>query len=244
MDQNHFDVTKATFDFIDRQRDFESLREVTDAYRGLVEPLGYHSFVAAQIIGPEAGNGPALRFGEWNPVWSSFYLANEYHRHDAAVQHAFKWRQPFTWDEVLARGVSKEAQQVFDTGREFGFAKGLVSPIHGAQGDLTTVVHMAEEAELPDRAKAAVHLGSIYFCEISQRLMARKDAPGRRTLSPRQAEILTLIARGMTRDDIGHKLKISAATVTQHVEEAKHRLERPTTMQAVVCALMSGEIRP
>lgn len=244
MDQHHFDVTKATFDFIDRQKEFQSLSEVTHAYRGIVEPLGYHSFVAAQIIGPDAGNGPALRFGAWNEVWSSLYMANEYHRHDAAVQHAFKWRQPFTWDEVLERGISEEARQVFDTGRDFGFIKGLVSPIHGGQGDLTTVVHMAEEAELPDRAKAAVHLGSIYFCEISQRILADRKQPQHRGLSPRQAEILTLIARGMTRDDIAHRLKISSATVNQHVEEAKHRLGRPTTMQAVVCALMSGDIRP
>lgn len=62
-------------------------------------------------------------------------------------------------------------------------------------------------------------------------------------LSNRESEILTLLADGLTGEEIAQRLVLSPETVRTHVRNAMTKLEAPTRTGAVVKALDLGEIR-
>jgi DNA-binding NarL/FixJ family response regulator len=64
-----------------------------------------------------------------------------------------------------------------------------------------------------------------------------------RELSGRETEILTLLARGLTGEEIAKRLVLSPETVRTHVRNAMGKLEARTRTEAVVKALQRGEIQ-
>lgn len=64
-----------------------------------------------------------------------------------------------------------------------------------------------------------------------------------KALSGREAEILVLLAGGLTGEDIAQRLVLSPETVRTHVRNAMGKLEARTRTEAVVKALQRGEIQ-
>jgi len=68
-------------------------------------------------------------------------------------------------------------------------------------------------------------------------------SPRRRTgLTAREVEVLTLLARGYTGEEIARQLQVSAETVRAHVRNSVTKLHARTRLHAVVLALQRGEI--
>lgn len=65
-----------------------------------------------------------------------------------------------------------------------------------------------------------------------------------KALSEREAEILAMLARGMTGEEIAQRLVLSPETVRTHVRNAMGKLEARTRTEAVVKALEREEINP
>jgi DNA-binding CsgD family transcriptional regulator len=62
-------------------------------------------------------------------------------------------------------------------------------------------------------------------------------------LTAREAEVLTLVAEGLSSAKISERLGISKATVRTHVEHARGRLGASTRAEAVMRALETGQLR-
>ena len=62
-------------------------------------------------------------------------------------------------------------------------------------------------------------------------------------LSGREAEVLALLARGLTGEEIDQRLVLSPETIRTHVRNAMGKLEARTRTEAVVKALERGEIQ-
>ena len=69
-------------------------------------------------------------------------------------------------------------------------------------------------------------------------------AAGLRTLTDREREILALVARGFTNDDIGSELFISPATVKTHLARIMAKLDAHDRAQLVVRAYEGGLVKP
>jgi DNA-binding NarL/FixJ family response regulator len=67
---------------------------------------------------------------------------------------------------------------------------------------------------------------------------------GTKALSEREAEILAMLARGLTGEEIAQRLVLSPETVRTHVRNAMGKLEARTRTEAVVKALEREEIQP
>jgi len=67
---------------------------------------------------------------------------------------------------------------------------------------------------------------------------------GVKALSEREAEILAMLARGLTGEEIAQRLVLSPETVRTHVRNAMGKLEARTRTEAVVKALDREEINP
>ena len=61
-------------------------------------------------------------------------------------------------------------------------------------------------------------------------------------LTAREVEVLTLLARGYTGEEIARRLEVSAETVRAHVRNSVTKLHARTRLHAVVLALQRGEI--
>jgi DNA-binding NarL/FixJ family response regulator len=63
-------------------------------------------------------------------------------------------------------------------------------------------------------------------------------------LTPRELEVLRLVARGMSNSDIAHELVVGDATVKTHVARIFSKLQLHDRAQAVVLAYESGLVQP
>lgn len=91
----------------------------------------------------------------------------------------------------------------------------------------------------------AAAIGSTYLDpQIAHLVLGRITAPeeGEVALSPRELEVLRLIAEGLSNREIGERLGISVATVKTHVQEILARLSASDRTQAAVKALRQGLI--
>jgi DNA-binding CsgD family transcriptional regulator len=75
----------------------------------------------------------------------------------------------------------------------------------------------------------------LFVMEAAERL---------RGLTAREREVLTLLARGYSGEEVARELGVSAETVRAHVRNSVTKLRARTRLHAVVLALQRGEIIP
>ena len=97
-------------------------------------------------------------------------------------------------------------------------------------------------AEDLTRAVDAVISGRRYLDPAVAAELHEDDA-GRSQLTPRQVEILGLLADGTPNDEIAARLFLSPDTVRVHVKRAMANLGASTRTQAVAAAMRRGVIR-
>lgn len=102
------------------------------------------------------------------------------------------------------------------------------------------IVKRAVESELLNAIRA-VHRGEMYVHPFVMRALlnpaVREPAPEKKRsgtpLTPREVEVLKLIARGYTNRQIGESLKLSVRTVESHRANLMGKLELQTRVQLV-----------
>lgn len=103
------------------------------------------------------------------------------------------------------------------------------------------------------RAIRVVHAGeALIDPSITRRLVETYAASRRKTrfdgtlvaaLTEREREILALVGKGMSNDEIAQELVISPATVRTHVGRVMTKLDAHDRAQLVVAAYESGLVR-
>jgi DNA-binding CsgD family transcriptional regulator len=68
----------------------------------------------------------------------------------------------------------------------------------------------------------------------------RVDVPP--VLSPREREVLDLLASGLTGEEVASRLSLSPETIRTHIRNAMGKLDAHTRVHAVAIALRHGEI--
>jgi len=81
---------------------------------------------------------------------------------------------------------------------------------------------------------------------VAQRVLVGRPSPAAEadTLSPREREVLELMAQGLTNRQIGQRLWISEPTVKTHVSHILSKLGQPDRTQAIVHAMRCGIVDP
>ena len=109
-----------------------------------------------------------------------------------------------------------------------------------------------EAAQLVTGVRVVAEGESLLAPSITRRLIerfARQPLPSARPealeeLTPRELEILGLVARGMSNAEIAQELVLGAATVKTHVARILRKLDLRDRVQAVVLAYETGLVQP
>jgi DNA-binding NarL/FixJ family response regulator len=100
------------------------------------------------------------------------------------------------------------------------------------------VLKTADLAELLEAVEAVAGGGSY----LDPRLPPLDAAGPVSRLSPREREIMHLMAEGLTAEQIGTRLSVSVETVRTHVRNAIRKLQARNRVHAIALALERGEI--
>ncbi|MFI1971449.1 response regulator [Streptomyces cinnamoneus] len=99
----------------------------------------------------------------------------------------------------------------------------------------------------PEEVTAAVHAAArgetVLAPPVAARLLGRVRAGGRPVLSPRETEILGLLAEGLANRQISRRLFISEATVKTHLVHIYGKLGVDSRTAAIAAGLAAGLIR-
>jgi DNA-binding NarL/FixJ family response regulator len=106
----------------------------------------------------------------------------------------------------------------------------------GAQG----YVHKQAPAEEILQAIRAVYRGKQAFPRRIAERLAEHSMTGK--LSPREREVLELVAKGLTNKDVANTLHISQFTVRNHLNHINEKLEVTDRTEAIFIAIQSGII--
>jgi PAS domain S-box-containing protein len=101
-----------------------------------------------------------------------------------------------------------------------------------ADGGLVGVVGISIEIGDPE-------LGNAVRAVVDGR---GSDGRRPRTLSPREREVLAMLARGLTGEQIAARLVLSPETIRTHIRNAREKLGASTRVEAVTMALLAREI--
>ena len=215
-------------------------------FRPLMRASGFVTYAAGYVpdhlLGAaEGGFGrePFLLL-DWPAAWLELYARQGFARDDIVVAEAARTSTPFTWTEIRQR-YPGASEPIFAAASQFGWDDGFVIPIHdphGSPAERFGVISLAaphlrgftDEVRRFVVSTALVALGAA-------RVLARGSATGEPRLTRREAEALSLVARGMSNDEIAGAMQVSVRTAHFHVENAKRRLAASTRAQAVAIAL-------
>jgi DNA-binding NarL/FixJ family response regulator len=95
-------------------------------------------------------------------------------------------------------------------------------------------------AVLTDAIRAAARGETVLAPPVAARLVSRMRGPSHESLTPRELDVLRLVARGLTNADIGRTLFISEATVKTHLLHAFGKLDVADRTAAVTVAIERG----
>ena len=94
--------------------------------------------------------------------------------------------------------------------------------------------------ELCGAVRAAARGETVLAPAVAARLVTHMRAPKQSTLTPRETEVLTCVARGLTNAEVGRELLIGEATVKTHLLRAFAKLGVDDRTAAVTVALDRG----
>jgi DNA-binding NarL/FixJ family response regulator len=141
------------------------------------------------------------------------------------------------WDRaVLLVGPGDQAWSIVEVASTLSSFKGLAIIEKGGSGE-----RLREAIRLVSRGAFVCEMGSM--SAASRRLSAFVRCPSGppiETLSPREVEVLDLVASGLSNKEIGWQLSVSEGTVKAHVSHVMAKLRLTNRSQLVAYALATA----
>jgi len=157
-----------------------------------------------------------------------------------------RWR----WLAQVEPPTSDELVEAWRAAEETALAYGSVPEIAQTRVRLAGVLRAAGDAvaarEVADLAREAAH--AMRSTALAAELTAQGSAPApataadTATLTPRESEILALVAEGRSNGEIGKQLFISTKTVSVHVSNILAKLDAASRTEAAAVARRRGLI--
>ena len=238
------------YDLRDYWARLETCGDIPAVWSALVDFTERHRFSSVSYI-PfyDRDNGTKLDrhlLCEGTPqAWS-----REYHRRglqsvDPILQHAQQARTAFRWHAVGSfASLTKEQGHFMRLLREADFGDGVIFPVfaYGGQNAMLSFGYDGDKAAPSAFDRSWLQwVAQITHTRILELRNCETAAAIR--LSPRETEIMTLVARGLSNPAIAAALGVSDNTVGTHLRRIYRKLDVNARGAAVAKALLHGLLR-
>jgi DNA-binding NarL/FixJ family response regulator len=98
------------------------------------------------------------------------------------------------------------------------------------------------QAELTSALRTVADGGTYVDPRLRPALLSQRVTQKQKSLSKREREIMDLLARGMTGEQVAEHLVLSPETIKTHIRNAMNKLEANTRVHAIAIALREGFI--
>jgi DNA-binding CsgD family transcriptional regulator len=210
---------------------------VTDCFRSFVEQYHIDTFTSGEI---DLANRKRAIFHamEWPDRWRNYYFQSGLVEHDPVLAALDQETGSFTWTELRnRRALSSVGTVALNKVYAEGWTDGLVLPLHRSGSRYGLVSLVAYKHTIDRQQKADLTAAGLVFHE---RMRYHVPRDGFRVppagLTPREIDCLKLIATGFSDARAGEALGIRAATVHEHAERAKRKLDAHNRAELVALA--------
>lgn len=218
-------------------------QDTTDGVRSVLESAldryGFDRFVISGLPDESKDIRKFVLLLRWDEEWVGRYLERDYLRVDPVVRHCFTTSLPFDWaDAKYDRQTNSAARLMMDEARDFGLTDGMCVPLHLENGMQAIFSLVGDPTRLKPTERLELQMLSLYA--LGQlRFVSTFSAEGaaRRTITPREAEVLKWAASGKTAGEIAEITGTTVRTVNQHCENAQRRLGTRNRLHTVVEAM-------
>jgi len=237
-----------TKDVIDNMLNCSSGIELFCCFEGAMNSLGFDRILLALMndhprLNQKAQHGILRNYPD---EWLQHYFANNYDRIDPVRKQATQQMAPFTWQSLMqAPSLTITQKTMFNQAHEAGLYHGLGVPLYGPGGTNAGIglASSRTDTEISPEITHRIHTLSMQFYACFWQLHEQPErALNRPELSAREIEVLRWLAQGLTKIDIGDKLKISTHTVDFHTRSIMAKLGTRNIASTIFFAMRLGLI--
>jgi DNA-binding CsgD family transcriptional regulator len=220
----------------------DSTEDLTASAGRVFEDLGLPYFALARFFRTDRTPDVSVLVGTFHCGWATRYIESGYGGRSQIVSKVLQTNLPYSWGEVIARGVDDQQRRIKDEAGDFGLRDGFFTPIRWVDGSYAAVALAGPGPALDDQfVRTSAKVVSSYFAAECARLHDRSEKPAL-PLSARQRECLAWVRQGKSSGVIGEIMGVSARTVDEHLAEACRKLGVRSRVQAAVQASLAGLI--
>lgn len=180
--------------------------------------------------------------------WRERYERKLYIHYDPVVAVGRESRLPYFWDNSsFISPFRKSEQKVFHEAGAYGINAGYSIPIAGKIGELGLFsIAAPNDPTLLKALNGATHLIYVLGIQLHDHVLSlgadEQETVPEIALSARELECLKWAAEGLTTEQIGDRMAISAATVNYHFNKIVPKFEAANRHHAAIKAVRLGLI--
>lgn len=236
-------ASRAALEFLERCGTATSADEVKEMLFAGLGDLGFRHVACCSHVDPLDPPAGAVVMINYPAPWLQRFSEEGYAARDPVFLGARRSGVPFFWNDLDREGtLARDQKRILREAAEFGLKDGLTFPIH-MPGALPASCSLAPGPDGFDPLDMpGVFMMAIYAHETARAHLGQPRRGPLAVLSARERECLQLAARGKSDWTIAAILGIRERTVHNTIERAKRRLGVATRVQAVVRAVVDGQI--
>ncbi|MGZ8231601.1 MAG: LuxR family transcriptional regulator [Burkholderiales bacterium] len=236
----------------------EAGKDLSPAIARIVSSLGFESFMYGLSTTVRPGKDSQVFFYATLPrEWWLLYERKNYVEIDPRIAVAQDQCGPAPWDRSIALNITPakhhaRLEEFLLDASAFGIRSGVSWGVRnpGNHGVIVALNCPAEVFGRAHRDRLARNIGSVlafgtYFHEFFIRNFVDRGMPSRlrgAALTEREIQVLGLVARGLTAEDIALKLDIVERTVRFHVDSARTKMGALNREEAIALVAKAGLI--
>lgn len=180
-------------------------------------------------------------------AWVEKYIEQHYSEIDPIIGQSRREARPFHWFDIDKKLSLNDKQKHFlDELREAGLTDGLAVPVFGPKGTMAYfgLGCVGHDLDVDDSQMVELQFACLQTHNRYIELSGITSAQPIKTLSPRETEVLTLVATGLSNNYIAERLNISENTVDTMLRRVFSKLGVNNRISAVLRGIGSGLILP
>lgn len=211
-----------------------------------IQGFGFRHFACCSHVDPFHPPPETVMLHNYPRGWVRTYSEARLYDIDPVLKRAASNPLPFFWDGALHSVPTTKPQQIMMADAAgYGITHGYTVPLHlswlpGTVRASCTVI--PDCGPIDPQSYIAAEMLARYLYFFATRAHAPWLAATQVKLTARERQCLALVAQGKSDWTIGRVLCLSESTVHYHIERLKRRLGVATRTQAVVQAVMTGQI--